>query len=225
MPPRPGVSGKVPYENPLNIKLDDTIVELLSLLQKQPEEDLRMAKMHMDSIPALPEFHKILGSTKYRTSLASSTIDLTQDAEDEHPFYAGLGTVLDYHDELLSFAYDRQVECDPIHAPYYLECLRGIATGRNSEDLQTKAAIEASSGRVSVKEIREAYQSFGLEYDGPFLDDDTIIGTFQSRAVDAPRQDAELRRALTIIGQERGSTKIQHVASNSKCFVMLRASP
>ena len=104
-----------------------------------------------------------------------------------------------------------------MNGPYYLECLQGIARGRKSEDLQTKAAIEASSGKVSRSDIKAAYNEFGLDFRGPFLDDDTIIGNFQSRIADAPRQEADLRRALSIIGTDRGSSRIQHIASNSKC--------
>ena len=131
-------------------------------------------------------------------------------------FYEGLGTRLDFHDDLIAFGYERQILCDPVHAPYYLECLQSIAEGRKSEDLQTKAAIEASSGKISVKDIREAYKSFGLDYGRERYDDETIIGMFQSRIADAPRQESDLRRALHIIGLERGSLAIQHIASNSK---------
>ena len=122
---------------------------------------------------------------------------------------------MDFHDELISWAYERQTACDKANTPYYLECLQGIAKGRSSEDLQTKVAIEASSGKISVEDIREAYKSLGLEYQNLFYDDDTIIGMFQSRIADAPRQEIDLRRALSIIGQERDSSKIQNVASNN----------
>jgi ubiquitin carboxyl-terminal hydrolase 25/28 len=117
---------------------------------------------------------------------------------------------------LIVFAYERQIESDADNAPYYLECLQGIAKGRDSEELQTKAAIEASSGKISLADVRDAYRSFGLEFPGAGYDDDTIVGNFQSRVADAPRQEPELRRALSIIGRHRQSTVIQHVASNSE---------
>ena len=123
---------------------------------------------------------------------------------------------MDFHDDLIKFAYERQVICDEHNSPYYLECLQGIARGRDSEDLQTKVAIEASSGKISVQDIRDAYKSFGLEYPSIGHDDETIIGTFQSRVADAPRQESDLRRSLAVIGQARGSSNIQHIASNSK---------
>lgn len=136
-----------------------------------------------------------------------------------YSFYAGLGTTGDFHDDLITFAYQRQVESDPVNIPYYLECLQGIAGGRGSEALQTLAAIEASSDKISLKDVRSAYKEIGLEFPSNPLDDDTIIGTFQSRVSDAPRQEAEIRRALRIIGQHRSSEKIQQVASNGRCVL------
>ena len=117
---------------------------------------------------------------------------------------------------MINFAYQCQIESDTTNTPYYLECLQGIGEGRSSETLQTLAAIEASSGKISLKDVREACNDFGIEFMSTHLDDDTIIGTFQSRVSDAPRQEPELRRALKVIGQYRSSEKIQQIASNSR---------
>ena len=104
---------------------------------------------------------------------------------------------------------------DPEGTPYYLQALQGIAAGRNSEDLQTSVAIEASSGKVNASDIRKAYRTLGLALGSDYLDDDHIIGTFQSRAADSPRQEPELRQALQIVGQHRSSQSIQAMASKS----------
>ena len=102
---------------------------------------------------------------------------------------------------------------DPNNTPYYLECLQGIAGGRDSETLDTKVAIEASeNSRISLKDVKAAFKELGLHSRADY-EDDTIIGTFQSRISDAPKQEAEMRRALKIIGQNRKSEKIQLVAS------------
>lgn len=127
-------------------------------------------------------------------------------------WYAGLGATADFHDELIEFSYERQVEVDSDNTPYYLDCLQGIARGRHSEDLDTKVAIEASENRISLEDVRAAFKEFGLDSRAEY-DDDTIIGTFQSRIVDAPKQEANMRRALKIIGQSRRSEKIEFVAS------------
>ncbi|MCJ1378028.1 ubiquitin-specific protease ubp2 [Xylographa soralifera] len=214
-PPRPDVSATIPLTSPLNILLNDVENELAVLLNLQPDNERHMAKVHVALHPAMTEFERILGSKGYKRSTASRTVDLTQeDQEPEHPFYAGLGSTMDFHDELICFTYERQIACDAENSAYYLECLQGIAEGRGSEDLQTKVAIEASSGKFSVRDLREAYQSLGLDMRSLFYDDDTVIGSFQSRIADAPRQEPDLRRALYMIGEHRKSMRIQHVASN-----------
>lgn len=132
-------------------------------------------------------------------------------------FYAALGATSDFHDDLIIFCYERQIDVDPHGASYYLECLQGLGEGRKSEALQTQVAIEASKEKISLKDIRQAYQDLGINNDSTTrLDDDTIIGTFQSRVSNSPKQEAELRRALKIIGQERHSGKIQSIAANGR---------
>ena len=101
---------------------------------------------------------------------------------------------------------------DPSNTQYYLGCLQGIAQGRHSEALDTKVAIEASENRISLRDVRNAFNELGLDSRNEFQDD-TIIGMFQARVSDAPKQEVEMRRALKIIGQSRGSEKIQLVAS------------
>ncbi|MCJ1394977.1 ubiquitin-specific protease ubp2 [Xylographa bjoerkii] len=214
-PPRPDVSDTAPFSNTLNILLNDVENELAVLLNLQPDSERHMARVHVPLLPAMAEFERILGSRGYKRTTASRTVDLTQeDQEPEHPFYAGLGSTMDFHDDLICFTYERQIACDAENSTYYLECLQGIAGGRDSEDLQTKVAIEASSGKFSVRDLREAYQSLGLDMRSSFYDDDTVIGSFQSRIADAPRQEPDLRRALYMIGEHRKSVRIQHVASN-----------
>lgn len=130
-------------------------------------------------------------------------------------FLPTLGACWDFHDDLIQFAYERQIFADPEHTPYYLEALQGMAQGRESEALQTFVAMQVSSGKLSAEDVRKAYKALGLGLETEFLDDDYIIGTFQSRAADSPRQEPELRRALQIIGHDRSSPKIQFVADKS----------
>jgi ubiquitin carboxyl-terminal hydrolase 25 len=115
----------------------------------------------------------------------------------------------------LSFAYDCQRFCDPENAPHYFESLRSLAEIRQSEPLSTKVALLESKGEISSRDITQAYEYFGLRADGLDMEDDYIIGTYKSRVEDAPRQQAEMRERLRIIGKARRSEKIQYVASNS----------
>ena len=139
-------------------------------------------------------------------------------------FHAGLGATADFHDELIEFSYEQQLGVDPYNTPYYLECLQGIAQGRRSEALDTKVAIEASKNRISLQDVKAAFKELGLDSRADYSDD-TIIGTFQSRIADAPKQETEMRRALKIIGQNRESEKIQLVASQGKLNHAMIVSP
>ena len=212
-PPQPEPAARTPFTNPINILLNDVEKELLVLLSKRPDDERGVGKLAYAPVAAMPALKGALGCLEYSTTPSSRTTDLSVE---EHPFYAGLGVTADFHDQLIIFAYQRQIDIDPTNVPYYLECLQGLGEGRKSEDLQTQAAIEASSDKISLKDIRNAYKDLGLDYNSTLLDDDTIIGTFQARVSDAPRQEQELRRALHIIGRNRWSEKIEFVASKGK---------
>ncbi|KAL9598773.1 MAG: hypothetical protein Q9219_004270 [cf. Caloplaca sp. 3 TL-2023] len=186
--PEPDTSETLPISNPVNILLDDVEKELLALLLQRPDDERRAIKVQYGLSPAARDLSRVLS---------------TGDSK------------LDYHDELIKFSYERQLVSDPENIPYYLEALQGIAEGRRSEDLQIMVALEASSGKVSVTDIRGAYKLLDLEIETEWLDEDFIIGGFQSRAADSPRQEPELRRALQIVGQDRSSHKIQSVASKT----------
>ncbi|KAL8915497.1 MAG: hypothetical protein Q9171_000062 [Xanthocarpia ochracea] len=210
--PCPDTSASPPDSNPVNVLLEDVEKELLALLLQRPDDEKRASKVQYGLTSASQLLAKALGADKYDQNPSSRT---NTSHEEEHPFYPSLGAKLDFHDDLIRFSYQRQLLSDPEGTPYYLEALQGIADGRKSEDLQTSVAIEASSGKVSAQDIRKAYNALGLDLGSEYLDDDHIIGTFQSRAADSPRQEPELRRALQIIGQHRSSQRIQFVASKT----------
>ena len=205
IPPKPDPDQQTPYGDSARILLDDVKHELQVLLAKESAFHFELAEHEMKAA---------LACSEYKQTPRARTVDLTID---EHPFYSGLGAVGDFHDELLGFAYDCQIACDPKNIPYYLECLQAIAVGRdNSEDLQTKAIIEETEGRLSLNDIRQAYLRLGLNIKDTQLADDTIIGTFQARVADAPRHEAEIRKDLKIIGQDRSSERIKLVASQGQ---------
>ena len=109
------------------------------------------------------------------------------------------------------FAYDRQITVDPENLAYYLECLQGICDGRkDSEDLQTRVLMEQTGDKFSERDFRAAYRSLGVTVN---LDDETILGSFQARLLDAPTQEEELRGALRLVGISRGSKRLQEAAS------------
>ena len=202
----------MPYTDPLQILLDDLQKEVNVLMSKRPDDERRSAKFNFLPDLASNELRRALGCSEYKQSPNARTVDLTVD---EHPCYAGLGSSADFHDDLIHFAYERQIAADSFNTPYYLECLQTIAEGRTSDDLSMKAVIEASKGRISLRDVRVAYQHLGYNMHSTGLADDTIIGGFQARLTDSPKQEAELRRDLKIIGQHRQSQKIENVASQA----------
>ena len=223
IPPRTDARTSEPFVTLKDTLIEDVSTEVVILMAQQPDEDRRKEKMWFELESATPQFERLLGCKGYKTTPASRTIDLSKTIE--HPFYGCLGATENMHDELITFAYDRQTAVDPRNEPYYLECIQGLAKGRNSESLLTKSAIEESSGKYSAADVRDAHRSFGFEYGADYLDDDTVIGTFQARVSDAPKQEADLRRALNIIGINRQSTRIQQLASNGVQSPARKAEP
>ncbi|KAI9797872.1 MAG: ubiquitin-specific protease ubp2 [Piccolia ochrophora] len=202
------------YREASSTLLDDVEKELMVLIEQRPFEEKQRVKVTLDflSTPALKELERCLGSLDYdKITAPRRIIDLTADAD---PSYAGLGSLGDFSDKLLIFAYGRQVSVDSGNASYYFDCLHTITEQRKSEQLETKVAMMESSGQVGMKDLRRAYEYFGLDINDKTLQDDHIIGVFHSRVSDAPRQEEDMRQHLRVIGMARQSDTIKAVASN-----------
>ena len=141
------------------------------------------------------------------------------DGRDE-PFYAALGAMYDFSDDLILYAFDRQTYCDENrdHAPYYLDCLSAIAHTRNSEGLQLQLAKLVSEGSYRRSDIDKAYSYFNIDLDkAAEMSDEHILGIFEARLGSEPASRvAEMRQQLRIIGEARHSTVLQDSAANSK---------
>jgi ubiquitin carboxyl-terminal hydrolase 25 len=193
--------------------IEDVITELYQRLSDRPTDEVKKViggkAYAYRPIPALKDIQRTLGCEKYeRVNRLVINLD---EHEHEHPHYAGLGAVGDFADEVIIFAYERQHECDPKNRPYYLECLQGIAKGRESADLQEKSVMAVSLGEYTLTEVETAYRFFAIKPDTR-EGDDHIIGLYESRIDSAPKQKDEARACLLIIGQARNSQKIQTVA-------------
>jgi len=117
---------------------------------------------------------------------------------------------------LVIFAYRKQAERDPINSHHYLTFLIEIAEARSSEALQTEVAIVRSDGKFDYHQLIEAYRYFGFYVERPPSDDAHVIGTFQSRLQDAPKQESQMREHLKLIGTHRNSSKILDIAEDCK---------
>ena len=74
--------------------------------------------------------------------------------------------------------------------------------------------MEQTTDKVSTRDLRAAYKRLGVASN---LDDETILGAFQARLLDAPNhQEEELREALQMIGTTRKSSRLREAASMGK---------
>ncbi|KAI5806349.1 hypothetical protein EDC01DRAFT_609601 [Geopyxis carbonaria] len=168
-------------------------------------------------IRAEKELQKILHCDKY-DSISHWNRDFTQP---EHPYYASLGSIAEFSDLLLLWAFSRQRTCDPDNASYYFECLVEIANGRNSEILQLEVAKLRSQGEFTSMDFLDAARALGIENPNT-MDEELVIGIFRARLTDSPRQEAQMREHLSIIGKYRKSHNILQVAQ--KAFADIRGA-
>jgi ubiquitin carboxyl-terminal hydrolase 25/28 len=190
--------------------INDVLVEIDVLISNRPPEEQWSKKVNVLHLPlaALKDIERSLGYYDYPKR--SRTVDLSKP---EHPYYASLGAVDDFTDDFLMWAYERQCESDPPNRPYYLDCLRGLAGGRKSSELEMKVAMAASEGELGLQEIENAYRFFALD-PSTREGDEYIIGVYNSRIESAPRQKDEARHSLHVIAKARNSQKIEAVAND-----------
>ncbi|KAB2102674.1 hypothetical protein AG0111_0g9386 [Alternaria gaisen] len=126
--------------------------------------------------------------------------------EEDHPYYASLGAVGDFDDSLILFAFSRQGAVDIENKAYYFECLRDLATGRQSDMLGMRSSYAGFTGSYKNKrEAERAYQYFGIDpTHASVIGDDHIIGCFRSRLADVSViQAEEARKQLRVLGDVR----------------------
>lgn len=192
-------------------------MEVNKHLSLRPAGETHNQLVHDVPVPALESIQRQLGF--YRYPRLSRTVYI--DPDEEHPHYRSLGAIYDFTDDYLSWAYDRQRDCDPLNSPYYLDCLHSIAKGRESSDLQTKVVMATSAGEFGLEAIQQAYKFFGVDPNTK-EGDDYIIGLYKSRIESAPRQKEEAKNSLLAIAKARDSEKIRAVA-NDKAMTLSEA--
>jgi ubiquitin carboxyl-terminal hydrolase 25/28 len=212
-----------PWEYNLGQKLQDIQEEIWSLMRAhiQTLNDKRGLRSYIekpDSFDA--DIQLLLSTSEYdKTRTTRRTPILSQE---EELWYAGLGSLGDFSDELLAFAFDRQAATDAVGGPYYYDCISKIAKKRNSEVLEIKVATLASEGYFGQEDVTKAYRYFAMDPRQAHLySDDNIRGMFESRLVSVqPWQEPEMRETLRIIGCSRGSKELQDAAANGECAYM-----
>ncbi|KIW00916.1 hypothetical protein, variant 2 [Verruconis gallopava] len=217
MLPRP--EPEDPWAWSLRKQLEDTQEELWALMRQLKEQDPRLEleklKGYNGKMEPFDEDAQVLLSTfeyeKSKTTRRAPTLTL-----EEQSWYAGLGALGDFSDELISFAFDRQMATDSANMPYYYDCLTSIAKKRNSETLDVKLALLASEGYYGKSDIVNAYKYFTLDpRQAAELTDDYIRGVFESRLGSVAKSaEPECREKLRLIGVSRNSQALLDAADN-----------
>ncbi|KAH7393973.1 ubiquitin C-terminal hydrolase-like protein [Phaeosphaeria sp. MPI-PUGE-AT-0046c] len=214
--PRPGVTNDV-LQSTLRNTIEDTRYELNTIILGIPENERVGARhkaiypspsrMHIERALACHDYDKVKGRIETRNT----------NHEEDHPYYASLGAIGDFSDELILFSFARQTSVDVENRSYYYECLQDLANGRKSEELQMQVAMLGSQGFNSRREVEAAYRYFNIQpAHAIHLNDDHIIGSFKSRLSDmSPSMAEETRRQLRIIGDARNSATIRAEAADA----------
>ena len=215
-----------PWQWDLRKQLEDIQEELWALMREEMRSasgaDASKLKGYREKPESFDSDIQLLLSTfeydKTRTTRRTPVLN-----HEEEAWYSGLGALGDFSDDLLAFAFDRQVAHDPTNATYYFDCLSKIAKKRNTETLEIKVATLASEGYFGRDEVVQAYKYFTLDpRQAPELTDEHIRGVFESRLQSMHQsQESEAREKLRVIGLSRGSKALQDAAANGKRFLFL----
>lgn len=148
--------------------------------------------------------------------LNPTSIELTCALTVPRYFYS-LGALPEFSDELVAYAYDRQVICDIAKHHYYFECLQCITESRGTEQLQMKVATLESQNIVSRRDVRAAYRAFNIT---PAASQDTsdsrIIELFQAQQADLGAVAQEQARGhLYKLGVARNSNLLINASRQS----------
>ncbi|KAJ8610423.1 hypothetical protein MRB53_038585 [Persea americana] len=194
--------------------LQDVDAELFVLVERYSKDLNLNNPMASESWPsAIKELERTLSSQGYpRHPAARRTIATAELGS----YCASLGAVSDFADSLIAFCYDRQALCDVEEQSYYFDCLREIATSRNSEELDMKATMLMSQGIVSRRDLVEAYTFFNLPLGGGAADDERIMNLYQAQSGDlGPEASEKARNMLLRIGNARGSQLLINAAQQT----------
>jgi ubiquitin carboxyl-terminal hydrolase 25 len=127
--------------------------------------------------------------------------------------------VYDFSDTLLTFAFDRQRDCDPQNTPYYFDCISEIAAQRkSSEDLILKLTLLKSEGFYSKRDVLDALRHFRFEANInslQYLDEQHVKGTYMNYIeATAVHTHAESREKLRVIAKAMNSKMLEDVAAS-----------
>ncbi|OIW26512.1 cysteine proteinase [Coniochaeta ligniaria NRRL 30616] len=140
--------------------------------------------------------------------------------EDADADFRLLGTLPNPNEDMLKYAYQRQVDADPLRRKVYCDALQRLASHR-SVDLQIFTVTEASL--IEQQEasfntpLAQAYSHFNLPADCT-ESDDFVINRYLVFFEQSPAQKMQHRQKLFLIGHERKSKSIMEQAARGFSF-------
>ncbi|KAF3406844.1 Ubiquitin carboxyl-terminal hydrolase 2 [Talaromyces pinophilus] len=211
-PPEPSTSEELPFQNELNIFIDNVIHELSILIEQRPVSEKKTPyALNYSTSAASGDFLLALEAANYAKSTRLIEFDMPG-----QPAYEDLGVLEDMASDLIIKAYHRQVAVDPGRGPHYLQCLDSIAQWRGGPDRDTinEAVVTAySKGAYTTNDILKAYEYFGLSPNDRSLTEEVIIGRFNAY-LSSTTQETEARQQLWRIGDARRSERIKSAAED-----------
>jgi ubiquitin carboxyl-terminal hydrolase 25/28 len=140
--------------------------------------------------------------------------------EDDDADFRRLGTLPNPNEDILKYAYQRQVEADPLRRKVYCDALQRMASNR-SVDLQIFTATEASlieqQEASSNTPLAQAYTHFNMPADCA-ESDDFVVRKYKVFCEQSPAQKVQHRQKLFVIGCEWKSKPILEQAVSNFAF-------
>ncbi|QDS77871.1 hypothetical protein FKW77_000266 [Venturia effusa] len=207
-----------PWSADLRQRLQDVQEELWALMRRTMDtgQQGKLKAYHEKPPPSDNDIKLLLSTIEYdKTHFVRRATFIPVDEELLH---AGLGTLGDFTDELLIYAFEQQVKHDLAGTPYYYDCLAKLADKRKSETLETKVMTLASEGYFGREEVNKAYKYFSLDaWNAANYTDEYIRNTFEARLGSVQSwQETEMRQMLRVIALSRGSKSLEGCAANEK---------
>lgn len=206
-----------PYADSTNIFLDDVSCELgvlMTQLAKQSPDGLAstqilgLEKKSADESFAL--MLRCLSAEGYSTALPSRRSKDEIDFATRDRYFTALGVPDTASDDMVVFACKRQTGASSTNGPKYLSAVRAISEQKDRGEIKIFVAMELSNGNSTSEDLQAAYAYFMIqnptETSPP---DEEILGIYSARLEDAPRQEADMKSHLRIIGRHRRSQYIQ----------------
>jgi ubiquitin carboxyl-terminal hydrolase 25 len=199
---------------------EDVRSEVQSLLDKSP---LNQNQTPVKPFPARQSIEKALNCEKSKPKPGT-----VSPVDDEARDFEILGATSDADDNLLKFAYRRQVARDAQHKEYYLNALSRLANRRDlslqlfavseNEAIQREAEAEKAAMMNSSDPVFKAYAHFDLRQESAEMPQ-YYVNVYRTYRESSPAQKSEHRLALLQIGLHRNSQEIKDEVYKTKMDV------